>query len=62
MRKFDYSRITKLCQKETARRRGCIEHDKNLHGSKTIPKSRYKAFGYHGNRDVYAIVEIVPVF
>jgi hypothetical protein len=24
--------------------RGCIEHDKNLHGSKTIPKSRYKVF------------------
>ncbi len=26
------------------RRRGCIEHDKNLHGSKAIPKSLYKAF------------------
>jgi len=23
----------------------------NLHGSKAIPKSRYKAFWYHGNRD-----------
>jgi hypothetical protein len=49
-------------ESDRVRRRGCIEHDKNLHGSKTIPKSRYKAFGYHGNRDVYAIVEIVPVF
>jgi Skp family chaperone for outer membrane proteins len=28
-------------------RRGCIEHDKNLHWSKTIPKSPI----YHGNRD-----------
>jgi hypothetical protein len=24
-------------------RRCCIEHDKNLHGSKSIPKSYYKA-------------------
>ncbi len=32
-------------------RRGCIEHDKNLHGSKSIPKSAYKAFWYHGNKD-----------
>jgi hypothetical protein len=26
---------------------------KNLHGSKTIPKSLYKAFWYHGNKDAY---------
>jgi hypothetical protein len=31
-------------ESDAVRRRCCIEHDKNLHGSKTIPKSRYKAF------------------
>ncbi len=39
-----------LRESDAFRRRCCIEHDKNLHGSKTIPKSRYKAFWYLGIR------------
>jgi hypothetical protein len=36
--------ITTVLRGSAVIRRGCIEHDKNLHESKTIPKSLYKAF------------------
>jgi hypothetical protein len=35
---------------------------KNLHGSKTIPKSLYEAFWYHGKKDAYILASSAGFF